>query len=116
MNPKNATSTMKEEIKYLVSGAIDSVQAEPTQRGKKVSYEIDAIATALKSGKKYVLPSSIQRVNTVYEILAKLKTDKALSKVTYAPVKGTVQKHTITSKNKKEYSYNTAQYFLFLEQ
>lgn len=115
MSTKNPISkTMKEEIKYLVSGASDSVVAEETHRGKKVSYDIETIATVLKTGKKFVLPSAIERVNTIYEILEKLKLLKL--NVKYAAVKGTVQKHTIKSKNNKEYSYTTAQYFLFVVQ
>lgn len=117
MNPKTPiTPQIKEEIKYAVSGASDSVVAEVThRRGKQASYNIEAIATVLKSGKKFVLPSTIQRVNTVYEILQKLK-EKGIKNAAYAAVKGTVQKHDVVSKNKKEYSYTTAQYFLFTVQ
>jgi|WetSurMetagenome_2_1015567.scaffolds.fasta_scaffold70288_3 hypothetical protein len=117
-NTKNPISEeMKTEIKYLVSGAADSVEAEPTHRGKKLSYDLDVIVTALKNGKKFVLPSTIARVNAIYDILSKLKAqDKMFNKVSYAPVKGTVVKHTVKSKNNKEYTYTTAQYFLFIEQ
>lgn len=113
MNPKTPiTKETKEEIKYLVSGASDSVEAEVSHRGKKVAYDIDAIATVLKSGKKFVLPSAIERVNTIYEILEKLATLKI--KAEYAPVKGTVVKRTVKSRNNKEYSYTTAQYFVYV--
>lgn len=110
------SETSKEEIKFLASGASDVVEAEPSHRGKKLSYDFDEIVTVLKSGKKYILPSTIARVNTIYEILNKLKSaDKsAFAKVTYGSVKGTVQIHTVKSKNGKEYSYTTAQYFLYV--
>lgn len=115
MNPKTPlTETEKDEIKYLVSGASDFVEAEYTKRGKQITYNIEEIATVLKSGKKYVLPSSISRVNTLYDILLKLK--KLNINASYAPVKGTLRKHTVLSKNKKEYFYTTAQYFLFVVQ
>lgn len=118
MNPKTPISKeIKEEIKFLASGASDSVEAETTHRGKKLTYDFEEIVTVLKSGKKYVLPSAIARVNTVYEILEKLKNkDKAFAKVSYFAVKGTVQKHTVQSKNNKEYSYTTAQYYLQIQQ
>lgn len=118
MNPKTPiTKEMKEEIHFLASGASDSVEAEPTHRGKKVSYDFEEVVSVLKAGKKYVLPSAVARVNTVYDLLEKLKqNDKAVfAKVSYGAVKGTVQKHEVVSKNKKTYSYTTAQYFLFIE-
>jgi hypothetical protein len=119
MNPKTPlTKEAKEEIHFLLSGASDSVEAEPTKnRGKKISYDFEDIVSVLKSGKKYVLPSVITRVNTVYELLAKLRAnDKIFNRVAYFAVKGTVEKHLIKSKNNKEYSYTTAQYFLMIVQ
>lgn len=103
------------QIKYATAGASDDVQAEQSHRGKKVAYDIEAIATVLKTGKKYVLPSSIQRVNTVYEILQKLKEMKPSINASYGCVKGTVVTHIVKSKNNIEYSYNTAQYFIFVQ-
>jgi len=119
MNPKTPISKeAKEEIHFLASGASDSVEPEISHRGKKISYDFEEVVTVLKAGKKYVLPSSIIRVNTVYELLEKLKkTDKVFFvKVTYAPIKGTVRKHEVKSKNNKMYSYTTAQYFVYIEQ
>ena len=119
MNPKTPlTKEGKEEIHFLLSGASDSVVAEPTRsRGKKISYDFDEIVSVLKAGKKYVLPSVITRVNTVYDLLAKLRAhDKLFAKVAYFAVKDTVEKHVVKSKNNKEYSYTTAQFFLMVVQ
>ena len=117
MNPKTPISKeVKEEIHFLASGASDTVEPEISRRGKKVSYDFEDIVTVLKAGKKYVLPCVITRVNTVYDILTKLREDKAFAKVTYAAVKGTTQKHEVKSKNNKMYPYTTAQYFIYVEQ
>ncbi len=107
---------MKSEIKYLKEGVVESVEEEITKKGKKASYDFDALVTALKSGKKYVLPSNIARVNTIYDIMERLKkeNDKIFERVTYGIVKGTRQKKVVKSKNNKEYSYTIAQYFLYI--
>jgi len=111
MNPKTETPK-NSEIKYLQTGATDNVESEPSKRGKKPQYDIEAIATVLKNGKKYVLPSTIQRVNVVYDIIKALQEKKI--NAGYDSIKGTVQKVEKKSKKGKPYSYTTAQYFLFI--
>lgn len=110
--PKNPISEeMKTEIKYLVSGATEDVAEEPRKSRKKILFDQDAVVEALTSGKKFVLPSAIDTENAMYKIRAELKAIKGLEKIDFGKVAGTVG----TKTSKKNRTYKTAQFFLYLQ-
>ena len=114
MNPKNPISqTQKDEIKYMLSGETENVEFEPRNTARRPkNYDFEAIVTALKNGKKYVLPIAVKTANSIYLLRKKLSAIKGLETVEFAIVKGTIG----TSKTKRGKEYITAQYVLYLEE
>lgn len=79
-------SEIKTEIKTIPEGVFIG---ELEEKKRKSKYDFDALATAIKAGKKYVLPATVTSESSAVNIKKRLAEKKIVA--SYALAKGTKQ-------------------------
>lgn len=98
------------EGKYIAEGIAKTLPEMEVKQAKRTKlYNVDAIKTALTTGKAFVFGKDAT-LSTIFKAIHELYKEKGFENITYGKVKGSA--HTLTTKNEK--TYTNYQFFLYL--
>lgn len=87
---------MPRENKTLPEGEY-SGETTKIAHERKRKYNLVTLVKTLQDGKKYLLPSTIESVNTVYQILKKIKTENGITAKIEATPEAKIEKAKISN-------------------